>query len=370
MESSQRFEILVTPDSGEGVHPQIMKLISNSPEGLELEMKEIPHVESALSLLKNGHGDLVAVSGKWWHENRDSSLSGKLVLPRREPTRVLVGENKPEYIPKGGIVVVDCELIKRQFLRLRNDLKLVFAEEIGDPPQDNFEKIKWLEEKRSSEKIDGYVTTRSAYNSLNSKVRRHTLGIQKDNEERFRFIPVPLEGYTVLVSRLDFPASSFAPVIDVGASLSYRLEMTLLDNIPSNLHDKIGIYIEQRKLGAILREANKIGDEFALREISLNQKDFSENKNRIELILELLNKEGTITASVDRVFSVEESHTALIVALKDWSQIIDILKENPEEEKRGRMKDLMNLYIDEMIKENRISENNVFSPKLKDDDLQ
>ena len=115
MESSQRFEILVTPDSGEGVHPQIMKLISNSPEGLELEMKEIPHVESALSLLKNGHGDLVAVSGKWWHENRDSSLSEKLVLPRREPTRVLVGENKPEYIPKGGIIVVDCDWNLCQF---------------------------------------------------------------------------------------------------------------------------------------------------------------------------------------------------------------------------------------------------------------
>ena len=370
MESSQRFEILVTPDSGEGVHPQIVKLTSNPPNGLELEMKEIPHIESAISLLKDGHGDLVAVSGRWWHENRDSSLAVNLVLPRREPTRVLVGENKPEYIPKGGIIVVDCELIKRQFLRLRNDLKLVFADEIGDSPKDDFERIKWLEEKRSSGEIDGYVTTRSAYNSLDAKVRRHTLGIQRDNEERFRFIPVPLEGYTVFVSRQDFPASAFAPVIDVGASLSYRLELTLLDNIPSNLHDKIGIYIEQRKLGAILREANKVGDEFALREISLNQKNFSENKNRIELILELLNKEGTITASVDRVFSVEESHTGLINALKDWSHIIEILKEYPEEEKRGRMRELMNLYIDEMINENRISETDVFSPKLNDDDLQ
>ena len=52
--------------------------------------------------------------------------------------------------------------------------------------------------------------------------------------------------------------------------------------------------------------------------------------------MELLNKDGTVTASVDRVFSVEESHSGLVTALKDWTQIIEVLMESPGQEKRGR----------------------------------
>ena len=370
LELDERFEILVIPNIGDGVHQQITKLISNSPEGLNLVEKEIPHIETAISLLKQGHGDIVAVSGRWWFENKDPDLIANLVLPRREPTRVLVGENKPEYIPKKGIIIVDCELVRRQFNRFRSDLKIMMAEEFGDAPSDEIEKVFWLEKLRDNGEIDGYVTTRSLYSMLDSKVRRHTLGLQKGNEERSRFIPLPLEGYTVLVTRMDFPSSKFAPVIDVGASLSFRLEMTVLDNIPENLHNKIGLFVEQRKLGALLREANKIGDDFALKEISLNQKDFSENKNRIELLLELLNKDGTVTASVDRVFSVEQSHSGLVTALKDWTQIIEILMESPDQEKRGRIKEIMNQYIETMIQENRISEENVNNPKLNNEDLE
>lgn len=370
LESRDRFEILVTPENGDGVHNHIVKLLSNKPEKFDLEAKHIPHIESAISLLKQGHGDIVAVSGKWWYENKESDLSAKLVLPRREPTRVLVGENKPEYLPKSAIIVVDSEVVKRQLLRFRNDLKISLTNEIEISFKDELELVSHLENMRLQGEIDSYVTTRSLYSSLGGKSRRHTLGLQKNNEERTRFIPVPLEGYTVLLTRQDFPGSKLNSIIDVGATLSFRLEMTVLDNIPQNMHDKVGLYIEQRKLGALLREANKAGDEFALREISIDQKKHSENKTRIELFLETINKDGTVTASVDRVFTIEESHSALVTALKDWTQIIDILMEKPTEEKRGRMKEIMDIYIQTMIEQKRISEDDVFDSKLDESDFE
>ena len=81
--------------------------------------KHVPHVETAIDLLLDGHGDIVPVSGEWWYENRIKDFSSALVLPRREPTRVLVGEDKPEYIPKNGVIVADCEVLKRQMIRLK-----------------------------------------------------------------------------------------------------------------------------------------------------------------------------------------------------------------------------------------------------------
>lgn len=370
MESNNRFEILVTPENGDGVHNQIVKLLSNKSENIELEAKHIPHIESAISLLKQGHGDLVAVSGKWWYENKDSELSAKLVLPRREPTRVLVGENKPEYLPKSAIIIADSELVKRQLLRFRNDLKISLPNEIENCPDRDLELVSHLEKMRLQGEIDSYVTTRSLYSSLGSKSRRHTLGLQKNNEERTRFIPVPLEGYTILLTRQDFPHSKLNSIIDVGATLSFRLEMTILDNVPQNMHDKVGLYIEQRKLGALLREANKAGDEFALREISIHQKKHSENKTRIELFLETINKDGTVTASVDRVFTIEEGHSALVTALKDWTQMIEILMEKPTEEKRDRMKEIMDIYIQSMIEQKRINEDEIFDSKLDESDFE
>ena len=75
-------------------------------------------------------------------------LSAALVLPRREPTKVLVGENKPEYIPKNGIIVADCEILKRQMLRSRSDLSVKLPIDYQDIPSDVFERVEWLENLR------------------------------------------------------------------------------------------------------------------------------------------------------------------------------------------------------------------------------
>ena len=54
---------------------------------------------------------MVPVSGEWWYDNRSREFSAALVLPRREPPGFLVGEDKPEYVPKNGIIVADCEVL-------------------------------------------------------------------------------------------------------------------------------------------------------------------------------------------------------------------------------------------------------------------
>ena len=119
----------------------MQKFVDSSPDELELIIKPVPHVETALELLIDGHADiclLFLANGGIIIET--GIFSSALVLPRREPTRVLVGEDKPEYIPKNGIIVADCEVLKRQMLRLRNDLQVKLPSDFESAIEDVFEK--------------------------------------------------------------------------------------------------------------------------------------------------------------------------------------------------------------------------------------
>ena len=376
MSSEDRFEIMVYPENGDGVSTHARKFIESSPDNLQLIAKEVPDLSTAIELLLDGHADMVPVSGKWLYDNRGNDFSSALVLPRREPTRVLVGEDKPEYIPKNGIIVADCELIRRQLLRLRPDLDVRTIAEYEIKFEDIFNKVNWLEELRVNDEINGYVTTRTLHSSLSTRVRRHTLGVQRQDDARSRFVPTPLEGYTILLTRSDFPASRFSKVIDFGASLSLRIEQSILDSIDKKTHDKIGLLVEQRKVRSILQDHGNRGrfldtesqvkewKSFTNKEEGTSTKD---SDSRIDVILETLSKDGTVTTSIERIFPTEESHTGAQNLISTWKKLIQIAHEKPEEEKRGRMKKFMDDYIESMLSEGRLSQDRIYSPLFRED---
>ena len=377
MTEEDRFEILLCPEVGDGVSTHAKKFIDSSPDGLNLIEKQVPHVETAIELLIDGHGDMVPVSANWWYNNRVKGLSSNLVLPRREPTRVLVGEDKPEYIPKRGIIIADCDIVQRQLIRSRSDIKVMLPEDLDGAPEDVFERVEWLEGLRVDGEIDGYTTTRALHSSLPSRARRHTLGMQRQDDTRSRFIPVPLEGYTVLLTRDDFPISRFSKVIDAGAALSLRLEMTILDSIDENMLDKIGLMVEQRKVRTILTDVGNrgrtLGFENPLNEwktfTSVSQAQGPKDSDpRIDIILETVSKDGMVTTSVERIFPLEESHSGAHNLVFNWNQLLMVMREVPEADKRGRMKELMDNYIDDLVSKGRLSEDRIYSPLLKDED--
>ena len=379
MSGEDRFEILLSPETGDGVSTHAEKFIDSSPDGLNLVAKHVPHLETALELLVDGHGDIVPVSGEWWYNNRSRYFSAALVLPRREPTRVLVGEDKPEYIPKNGIIVADCEVLRRQMLRLRNDLSVKLPSDFVNIPDDVFGRVEWLENIRSNGEIDGFITTRTLHSSLKNKPRRHTLGMQRKDDARSRFIPIPLEGYTVLLTRKDFPASRFSKVIDMGAALSLRLELTVLDSIESTMKDKIGLIIEQRKIRSIMQDVGNRGKSIGSENPLKEWKTFSggethqgpkDSDPRIDVILETISADGSVTTSVERIFPIDESHSGIQTLVVNWQQLLKIARETPEEEKRGRMKQLMDDYIEELVTKGRLSEERVYAPLFKEEDYQ
>lgn len=203
--------------------------------------------------------------------------------------------------------------------------------------------------------------------------------MQRKDDARSRFIPLPLEGYTVLLTRKDFPASRFSKVIDMGAALSLRLELTVLDSIESTMKDKIGLIIEQRKIRSIMQDVGNRGKSIGSENPLKEWKTFSggethqgpkDSDPRIDVILETISSDGSVTTSVERIFPIDESHSGIQTLVVNWQQVLKIARETPEEEKRGRMKQLMDDYIEELVTKGRLSEQRVYAPLFKEEDYQ
>tara|TARA_B100000459_G_scaffold143559_2_gene105303 strand:- start:3030 stop:4217 length:1188 start_codon:yes stop_codon:yes gene_type:complete len=357
-----RLEVLTTASRNDGVRLQIERSIETNRKDFDFKLSQLPHIESAIEALKNGTGDLMAMSALDWREYNVDGLSIVSVLPRREPTWVLVSDDKPEYLHQKALIVCDHELLRRQMRRLRSDLTLLtseeFAKKIGKLDTfldiDEEDRVHWIEECRQDELLEGFVVSRGEHSALKYKARRHTLGLQRENPERTHFVPPPLHGFTLLVSRTDFPPAKVPPMTDSGAYLSHRIEAALLDSLPEHLHSIIGIHVEQRKFKTILKEAQRSldGDFTSDSLLDSNEaqgkvsgkkltgaekwersvpKKGTSTSPRIEMKLETLNPMGTVSASVERICTTEESHMGMVNVLKEFEILLKTMEAEHEE---------------------------------------
>ena len=278
MEEKPRIEVLTTPSNHDGVRLQVENVIVKNRDSFNFKMTELPHMEVAIETLKSGTADLLAMSIEQWKSLDTDGLKISAFLPRREPTMVLVGDDKPEYLPLNATVICPKKLVKRQLLRMRPDLSVYQLHEFielnnitdTDDEFDIGEDLELLENMRIDGLIDGYVISRGQFSQIKTRVRRHTLGMQREKPsqefERSKFISPPLEGFTVLVSRDGFPTSAIKTLNDEAAETCYDIENSIFESLPDSLKQICGIYVEQKKLSTILKQYVKlIDDSYALK---------------------------------------------------------------------------------------------------------
>ena len=132
MEEKPRIEVLTTPSNHDGVRLQVENVIVKNRDSFNFKMTELPHMEVAIETLKSGTADLLAMSIEQWKSLDTDGLKISAFLPRREPTMVLVGDDKPEYLPLNATVICPKKLVKRQLLRMRPDLSVYQLDEFID----------------------------------------------------------------------------------------------------------------------------------------------------------------------------------------------------------------------------------------------
>jgi hypothetical protein len=347
MEPGERLVVLTTPSRDDGVRLQIERAVETHGKHRDMRLKQLPHMETAIEALRDGLGDLVAMSAIDWQHHNVEGLEIAGLLPRKEPTWVLVAEDKPEYLKQGALVMCDHELLRRQMRRMRADLILLSSDEAVHllNAQDEFSSIDedqrwpWFETKVTEGLLDGFIAPRAVHAGHRMKSRRHTLGLQRDQSEsqRERFIPPPLHGFTLLVTRSGFPKASLKEMMDGSAELAYRLELAILESLDPSLHDITGVYVEQRKIATFIKKAKEEGDETLLTSLvdPNKKKGVFQSGPRVELLIETLNPTGTVTAACERIVLPEHSHTAMVTLLRESMDLIALMTTDHEASKRN-----------------------------------
>ena len=322
----ERLVFLSTSSHGDGVRQQIEKVLEQRSNTFNAILRQAPTIDDAIALLNDGVGDLVAMSPENWNLHQGDNLAIVGLLSRREPTWVLVSDDKPEYLIKHARIVCQHPLIQRQMLRLRQDLNLLEKEDVEVRLEvDSREEIERLEELRLDGEIDGYVVKRSQYNLLSGKTRRHTLGLQKGSPERSHFVPPPLNGFTLIVGRVGFPKQKVEHILDPSAEFAYRIESALLESIPSDLVELTGIHVEQRGVGTILREAKRNNDDWTMSAMIDTEKKVRESGTRVEMRIETLSVDGKVSACAEQVGSIEKHRIAMVNLLQEWGSVLTTL---------------------------------------------
>ena len=322
----ERLVFLSTSSHGDGVRQQIEKVLEQRSKTFDAILRQAPTIEDALSLLSDGVGDLVAMSPLDWNQHQNENIAIVGLLSRREPTWVLVSDDKPEYLVKNARIVCHHPLLQRQMLRLRQDLDLVTKTEVElEHEHDSMEEIEALEALRQDGTIDGYVVKRSQYNLLSEKTRRHTLGLHKGSPERSHFVPPPLNGFTLIVGRVGFPKQRVEHILDPSAEFAYRIESALLESVPADLVDLTGIHVEQRGIGTILREAKKNNDDWTMSAMIDPEKKVRQSGTRVEMRIETLSVDGKVSACAEQIGPIEKHRIAMVNLLQEWGSVLTTL---------------------------------------------
>ena len=365
MEEKPRLEVLTTPSNYDGVRLQVENLIVKNRDSFNFKMTELPHMEVAIESLKSGTADMLAMSIEQWKSLDVEGLKISAFLPRREPTWVLVGDDKPEYLPLNATVICPKKLIKRQLIRMRPDLLVYDLREfleleklsLDSEVVDDGGGLELLEKLRNDGLIDGYVISRGQFSQIKSRVRRHTLGMQREKPsqefERSTFISPPLEGFTVLVSREGFPISVVKNLNDTAAETCYTVENAIFESLSDDLKEICGIFVEQKKLSTILKQYVKLIDDSYALKIGENYLIPSKKKTRdlrtkwnpsrniiqgprICIYFELLSKNSNVSLELVRIEPILENRydRGKNVLIQEIKFLVELLQQDHDELKR------------------------------------
>ena len=365
MEEKPRLEVLTTPSNYDGVRLQVENLIVKNRDSFNFKMTELPHMEVAIESLKSGTADMLAMSIEQWKSLDVEGLKISAFLPRREPTWVLVGDDKPEYLPLNATVICPKKLIKRQLIRRRPNLWVYDLREflgleklyLDSEVVDNGGGLELLEKLRNDGLIDGYVISRGQFSQIKSRVRRHTLGMQREKPsqefERSTFISPPLEGFTVLVSREGFPISVVKNLNDTAAETCYTVENAIFESLSDELKEICGIFVEQKKLSTILKQYVKLIDDSYALKIGENYLIPSKKKTRdlrtkwnpsrniiqgprICIYFELLSKNSNVSLELVRIEPILENRydRGKNVLIQEIKFLVELLQQDHDELKR------------------------------------
>ena len=151
-----------------------------------------------------------------------------------------------------------------------------------------------------------------------------------------RFVPSPLQGLTLLVSRKGFPTSLSERIGDAESMTAWICEKIILEQIDPDIRDRVGMIVRHRQIPSLLNQAEQEKD--LLRSTSLldAEGDVIDTNSMVEIILEIVGRTGERTLMLERLFEKGEEtvHSRLLVA--EWKEMLErVTSEHAEDIRLG-----------------------------------
>ena len=305
---------------------------SNSGD-LEHLVAPVEDFESGIKSLSAGAIDILALQAKeiFGREGMISESGCQVIGARtpRRPSLVLVSPDRLMYQPKSAIIVSDSCLVRRQLLRARSDLQAISTGELGTLvsgfalPEDSNDLPIALAELLERGEIDGFVISRAEYEGSNQTERRHTLMSQPNERGAPHFVPPPYSDLIAIISRIGFPSRLAQNLTEPEGNTVLWVQSRIMGDLEDSMHDKIGLEVRHRQVGAILRQAE------ANRDLVLEQSchdpdgEIYHDEVRVEIRMETLSESGRRTLSLERLVAISEYQRAVIALLMDWGNLVN-----------------------------------------------
>ncbi len=317
---------------------------SQHTKELNIEIESKDNLNSAIESLDEHNCDLLAIEAKLWHDyypNNDGDYVVATALSRREENHILVASDRPAFLPHRSVILSPNKLQRRQLRRYRPDYRVMsptaFAAALGlpEPPLEGELKMaNWMEDLRASERINGYVIRRHLFDDAPIDSRRHNLMSDPREGETVRFLPSPLQGLTLIISRTGFPSNISEQIGDRESFTSWNHERALLNAINPEIRDRVGLLVRYRQIGSLLKQAENEKD--LLRSTSLldTEGEIIDSESKIEAMIEIVGKKGHRTLLLERLIDMEEADVAIRFMAIDWNTMLDAVTEEHEEDPR------------------------------------
>jgi len=301
-------------------------------EGISLTNIPASDFTQAISMLSEGDVDMLAMPAALLHGKQIEMLSaGCEVVGARTPRRpnlVLVSDDKLDYQPRSGIILAESVLVRRQLRRARRGLRILsptaFASIRGQksPQGDSLEVARWMESMRASGEIDGYITSRTVFDSVGSPARRHALLPDPKDRGGTHFLPLPYADLVILVARKRFPSSISERFSETEGETCWYIQDQMISGLDSGMLERVGILVRHRQVRSLMKQAEEHRDLTLEQACHDTEGEVTEGEVHVEFRIEMLSGNGRHTIGLDRVIKHSEFRHATISAVRDWEALL------------------------------------------------
>ena len=326
-----------TTSPGSGHEPDVERLLEKAGcEAVMLSGDPLQH-------LLNGEVDALVMDAQM--QDLPVGVRSIGALPRQDPSLVLVCSDKPSHRVRGARIVVDHEPTRRQLVRFRSDLVLTTTDNLMHVPLQEVRTTKLLEAIGSGQ-IDGFVTSRSEHRRSGTRLRRHSLTMQRGAPERSHFVPPTHSGTRLIIMREGESMGSLEPFIDEPSTFAHEQEQWIHRHLPEGIRPLVSVNVDHRKIGGVLRELNLEGmshfvDEarfqagFRSHEAPGGRRIREERPNaasvdrfrgpRAVMRLELVSADGRLTAGAECICPLEDVEQERWRLIEEWGATLNAL---------------------------------------------